>query len=110
MSEKRLIYACVHHATAKILDRSPATHILELTLGMYCDKQDMQPANEWQQLKEIFLFDWPLLPDQVDARLPPHTSPFTQNAGTSSSHCHRIPATSQWVVITAPTCTFPSHA
>ena len=22
---------------------------------------DMQPANEWQELKETFLFDWPLL-------------------------------------------------
>ena len=26
---------------------------------------DMQPANEWVLLKKEFLFDWPLLPDQV---------------------------------------------
>ena len=29
---------------------------------------DMQPANEWVLLKKEFLFDWPLLPNEVNSQ------------------------------------------
>lgn len=40
--------------------------------------QDMQPANEWLNLKEEFLFDWPLLTEQVRSQhhSPPLSSTF----------------------------------